>query len=138
MSTTYSYNAANELVLLQPPSGLTASALAQAGQPTISTYEADRNLLVENADGSLTTYTWDFENRLIGVSSPSGAETYTYSADGMRQKKATSSGTVYFVRDGQNVLIETDANLVTQAHYTDFPSEWGGLSSERRGSTSRK
>ena len=34
------------------------------------------------------------------------------------------------------MLIETDANLVTQAHYTDLPGEWGGLASERRGSTS--
>ncbi len=103
MSTTYSYNAANELVLLQPPSG----------QPTTSTYDASGNLLVENSGGSLTTYTWDTENRLISVSSPSGVETYTYSADGLREKKVTSSGTVYFVRDGENVLIETDANLVT-------------------------
>ena len=54
----------------------------------------------------------------------------------MREKKATSSGTVCFVRDGENVLIETDANLVTQAHYTDSPGMWGGLSSERRGATS--
>ncbi len=60
----------------------------------------------------------------------------TYSADGNRQKKVNSSGTVFFVRDGENVLIETDANLVTQAHYTDSPGEWGGLSSARRGSTS--
>ncbi len=94
------------------------------------------NRLVKNNGGQLTTYTWDFENRLIGVSSSGGVETYTYSADGMRQKEVNSSGTVIFVRDGQNVLIETDANLVTQAHYTDFPGEWGGLSSERRGSTS--
>ena len=47
-----------------------------------------------------------------------------------------SSGTVYYVRDGENVLIETDANLVTQAHYTDFPGVWGGLTSERRGGVS--
>ncbi len=33
------------------------------------------------------------------------------------------------------VLIETDANLVTQSHYTDSPGEWGGLASERRGNT---
>ncbi len=125
--TTYSYNAANELVLLQPSSG----------QPTTNTYDADGNLLVENAGGSLTTYTWDTENRLIGISYPDGTvDTYSYSADGLREKKATSSGTVYFVRDGENVLIETDAGLVTQAHYTDFPGMWGGLASERRGSVS--
>ena len=47
-----------------------------------------------------------------------------------------SSGTVHYVRDGENVLIETDANLITQAHYTDYPGMWGGLASERRGDVS--
>ncbi len=103
---------------------------------TTSTYNANGNLLTENAGGALTTYSWDYENRLIGVSSPSGTETYSYSADGMREDKANSSGTVHYVRDGENVLIETDANLITQTHYTDFPGVWGGLESERRGGVS--
>ena len=30
----------------------------------------------------------------------------------------------------------TDAGLVTQAHYTDFPGVWGGLASERRSGVS--
>ncbi len=124
--TTCSYNAGNELTLLTPPSGA----------PTTSTYDANGNLLVENAGGALTTYSWDYENRLVGVSSPTGVETYSHSADGMREEKVNSSGTVYYVRDGENVLIETDAGLVTQAHYTDFPGMWGGLASERRGGVS--
>ena len=124
--TTCSYNAGNEMTLLTPPSGA----------PTTSTYDANGNFLTENAGGALTTYSWDYENRLTGVSSPSGTETYSYSADGMREEKVNSSGTVYYVRDGENVLIETDAGLVTQAHYTDFPGVWGGLASERRGGVS--
>ncbi len=47
-----------------------------------------------------------------------------------------SSGTVYYVSDGENVLIETDVYLITQAHYTDCPGVWGGLASERRGDVS--
>ena len=54
----------------------------------------------------------------------------------MREEKVNSSGTVYYVRDGENVLLETDANLITQAHYTDYPGMWGGLASERRGDVS--
>ena len=54
----------------------------------------------------------------------------------MREEMVNSSGTGYYVRDGENVLIETDAGLVTQAHYTDFPGEWGGLASERRSGVS--
>ena len=120
------YNSANELILTQQPSGA----------PTTSTYDANGNLLTENTGGALTTYAWDYENRLIGVSSPSGVETYAYSSDGMREEKVNSSGTVYYVRDGENVLIETDANLITQAHYTDFPGMRGGLASARRGGVS--
>ncbi len=124
--TTCSYNAGNELTLLTPPSGA----------PTTSTYDANGNLLTENAGGALTTYSWDWENRLTGVSSPSETETYSYSADRMREEKENSAGTVHYVRDGENVLIETDAGLVTQAHYTDFPGVGGGLTSERRGGVS--
>ena len=62
--------------------------------------------------------------------------TTNYDSDGMRKEKANSAGSVYYVRDGDNVLIETDAGLVTQAHYTDFPGIWGGLASERRGGVS--
>ena len=121
--TTYSYNAGNELTLLQPPSG----------QPTTSTYDANGNLLTENAGGSLTTYTWDTENRLTGVAYPDATiDTFSYSADGMRQKEATSNGAIYSVRDGQNVLIETDASLITQAHYTD-PRLREGMLSRRVG-----
>ncbi|MDQ3847445.1 MAG: RHS repeat-associated core domain-containing protein [Thermoproteota archaeon] len=74
---------------------------------------------------------------MIGVTSPDGArETYTYSADGLRQKKASAAGSVIYVRDDENVLLETDANLLTQLRYTDFPGVWGGLTSQRRGGVS--
>jgi uncharacterized protein RhaS with RHS repeats len=58
--TTSSYNAANEMTLVTPPTG----------QPTTISWDAKGNCLLENAGGSLTTYTWDFENRLTSVSSP--------------------------------------------------------------------
>ncbi|HEV2474037.1 MAG TPA: RHS repeat-associated core domain-containing protein, partial [Chthonomonadales bacterium] len=77
------------------------------------------------------------ENRMTGVANPDGtSETHVYSADNMRQKKVTSAGTVLFVRDGQNVLIETDGSGVTQAHYTDYPGMRGGLAPQRRGTAS--
>ena len=33
----------------------------------------------------MTSYSWDFENRLIGITTPTAYVTSTYSADGKRQ-----------------------------------------------------
>ena len=125
--TAYAYGAANELVLITPPSG----------QPTTISYDANGNQDLENAGGQLTSYVWDFENRLTGVAYPVGTiGTYAYSADGMRQKEVTTDGEADFVWDGVNVLLEADAAGSTQADYTDYPGMWGGLVSERRSGAS--
>src|SRR5579862_548568 len=120
--TTYAYIPSNELTLLTPP----------AGSPTTSTYDGNGNVLVENTGGALATYTWDGENRLLSFASVPVMETYAYSADGMRQKRVSGPTVTYFVHDGNNVLIETDASLVTEAKYTDLPGAWGGKFSLRR------
>jgi hypothetical protein len=68
---------------------------------------------------------------------PTGlADTFLYAADTLRQQAVTASGTVNFVWDQANVLMEKDQGLLTQAHYSDYPGMWGGLSSQRRGSVS--
>jgi len=124
--TTYLYNPANEMTWMQPPSG----------QPTTSLWDANGNLKSENAGGQLTTYGWDYEDRMAGVSYPNGTlDTFLYREDGLRQKKVTAAGTTGFLWDEQNVLIETDGSGSTQAHYTDFPGYWGGLASHRRSGT---
>jgi RHS repeat-associated protein len=63
-------------------------------------------------------------------------ETYSYAADGKRRQKVTASGTTTFIWDGENVLAEQDQNLVTRARYTQFPSIWGGLVSQRQNGVS--
>jgi len=70
---------------------------------------------------------WDDDGRLASATVNGQVETYLYSADGMRQGKVTTSGTVLYVRDGQNVLMETDGSGNVQAYYTHAPGEWGGL-----------
>jgi RHS repeat-associated protein len=122
--TTYTYNVADELTLVEPPTG----------QPTTMTWDANGSLHVENAGGELTTYTWDDEDRLIGIAHPDGTlDTHTYAPNRLRHRKETSEETTLFVWDGQNVLMETDEDLATQAQYTDSPGYWGGLVSQRRG-----
>lgn len=123
--TTGTFNAANEIVLLQPPSEA----------PTTSSWDANGNLVVENTGGTLTSYSWDPENRLLGVAGSTN-ETYQYSQDGLRKSKTNSSGTTVFTWDQQNVLLEANEGLVIQARYTDYPGYWGGLASERQGANS--
>ena len=83
-----------------------------------------------------TTYVWNGENRLASVVSSTGVESYTYSDDGLRKQKVNAGGTTNFVWDDQNVLLETDVNQITLAHYTDYPGYWGGLASQRRSGAS--
>ena len=63
-------------------------------------------------------------------------ETYSYAGDGKRRQKVNASGTVNYLWDQENVLAELDGSRVTQAQYTQFPGEWGGLVSQRRSGTS--
>ncbi len=125
--TTCTYNAANALVTSQAPTGVV----------TTSSYDANGSLTLENAGGALTTYAWDSENRMLSVAAAGQTQTNTYSADSMRQSKATATGTVHYVRDGENVFIETDASLVTVAQHTDLPGMWGGKYAQRRSGASR-
>ncbi len=123
-TTSYQVNAANELVLTTPPTGA----------PTTSTWDADGNLAVENTGGQLTTHTWDTDNRLLRIDKPDGTwETNTYRADGLRSSHEDTDGLVYFVLDGQNVLLEKNSSKVRRAIYTQLPGIWGGAFSYRRG-----
>ena len=85
----------------------------------------------------LTTYTWDAENHLLSVANAGGTEAYAYSADGMRETKVSGGATVHYVRDGENVLSETDGALATVAQHTDLPGMWGGKFVQRRSGASR-
>jgi RHS repeat-associated protein len=119
--TSSSYDAANELVLLTPASGM----------PTTSSHDPNGNLTLENAGGSLTSYSWDFENRLIGVAYPTGQrQTFGYAANGHRnQFTIPGSGLAHH-------LLSTNAGLVTQVHYTNNPGYWGGLVSQNQNGVS--
>ena len=68
---------------------------------------------------------------------PSGTRnTFTYNGDGQRVQKQDSAGTTKHVWDGQNILLETDGSNIIQVVYTQEPTEYGNLLSQRRGGTS--
>jgi RHS repeat-associated protein len=82
----------------------------------------------------LTTNTWDGENRLTRVALPSGTvNSFAYDADGQRVQKLDSTATTNFIWDGQNVVLETEANDTIQVAYTLEPKRYGNLISQSRG-----
>ena len=77
------------------------------------TYDLLGNLVQKVAVGNpadVTTYTYNAENRLIGVTTPTVATTYVYDPMGRRIAKTVNGVTIRYVLDGQNVLLELDGS----------------------------
>jgi RHS repeat-associated protein len=146
-TTTYGYDSNSQLISVVLPGGRTINyqydaegnrtAVTDNGVPTDyasnhfdqyttvggSTYgyDADGNRTVTSGPGGNTTYTYDFENRLIGVTTPTDGWAYRYNALGQRIATTHNGQTTQYLVDPSdlgNVVGEYDAagNLV--AHYT--------------------
>jgi len=123
-STTYTYNASNELATSESSAGVTTFA-----------FDGNGNLLTSLAPGSqITTNTWDGENRLTQVSLPTAiTDLFTYNGDGQRIRKQDPTGTTKQLWDEQNILLETNASNIIQVVYTLEPVFYGNLISQSRG-----
>jgi YD repeat-containing protein len=90
-------NAANEITTIQQGSGATTV-----------TYDANGNQVGENLLGRLTSYSFDNENRLVGIVFPNGTRsTYSYVGDGLRRSAFEAGGTLTtFLWDGNDYLME--------------------------------
>jgi RHS repeat-associated protein len=75
---------------------------------TRNAYDANGNTLIKTDSTGITTYNWDYENRLTSVVLPGSGGTVTFKYDpfGRRIYKSSSSGTSIFAYDGYN-LAET-------------------------------
>ena len=125
--TQNTFNAANELLVVTPPSGAA----------TTNTFDANGNLTVANTGGAITTNTWDSEHRLTNIANPDGSSIQSvYSQDGLRKSKTTEGATTLYTWDEQNVLLETSTAGALLARNTDYPGYWGGLASQNRSGVS--
>jgi len=126
--TTYSYDAANQLKYGQ----------AVAGRTTYS-YDATGNQRIEQpATGNRTTTTWNFENQPTQYRLPTGSPvTMTYNGDNRRVTSQQSTTTTKFVWDQPTdaYLTELDGSNAVQAVYTNEPTQYGSVVSQRRGTT---
>ncbi len=123
--TTYTYNPASELLTSQVGEAVTTFS-----------YDPVGNTVGEQSAAGEIDFTWDGENRLVEVDDGETVETSAYDATGLRRQKTAGGETTNFVWDRVNLLAELDDTLARLAQYTDYPGVWGGLSSQRRNSTS--
>ena len=92
-----------------------------AGQTTY-TYDNNGNRKTSTSEGVTTTYSWDFENRLTGISTPDRSNiTYTYDGMGNRISRTENGVTTRYVLDltggMSRVLAETDDGGNVTAYY---------------------
>jgi len=61
-------------------------------------YDNNGNTLTKNVSSGITTYAWDFENRLTSVTlpGPGGTVSFAYEPFGRRIKKVSGGGTSIF------------------------------------------
>jgi len=95
------------------------------------TYQYNNNGCLITEISSVTgtkTYTYDYENRLIGITLPDGTViNYAYSGDG-RRISANNNGTVVkYIYDGLLPVAERDNSGMLLASYTRIPGRPGGI-----------
>lgn len=104
-ASPYVYNSSNELT----------------SDPSASfTYDSNGNPLTKMTSAGTTSYTWDFDNRLVSVTLPNngGSVSFKYDPQGRRIQKSSASGTTNYVYDGVNLLEEVDSSGNVLARYT--------------------
>jgi RHS repeat-associated protein len=98
-------------------------------------YDANGNRATKTEAGQTTTYTYDYENRLVRADLPGGAwVTYDYDALGRRVRKNNNGTVTLYWYEGEDIVLETDAAGVEQARYTHGPGIDSPLKVKRGGS----
>lgn len=119
----YAYNNSNEL---------TSTSTATY------TYDNNGNTLTKTEGSNVTTYAWDFENRLVSVALPGSGGTVSFKYDpfGRRIQKASTAGTTNYAYDGAGPTEEVDAAGSAVARYSVGPEIDEPLGMLRSGATS--
>jgi RHS repeat-associated protein len=120
---SYTNNTSNEL---------TATSSATYG------YDLNGSAVTKNDSTGITTYAWDFENRLISLTLPGSGGTVSFKYDpfGRRIYKSSSTATSIFAYDGDNLIEETNASGGVVARYSPGLNIDEPLAMLRSGTTS--
>ena len=143
VTTNYGYDNIYQLLSATPSSGTAESysydavgnRLASTGVPSYTVnssneltstssasygYDLNGNAVTKNDSTGITTYAWDYENRLTSVTLPGvgGTVSFKYDAFGRRIYKSSSAGTSVFAYDGDNLVEETNGSGTVVARYS--------------------
>lgn len=88
------------------------------------TYDLDGNMTnkVKKVGGETTTYTYNSEDQLIGVTTPTQTISYKYDALGRRIEKNVGGTITRYIYDGEDIIQELDENNQIIAAYVHGPS----------------
>ena len=129
----YSYDAVGN----RNPSSFTYDTANRLLENSSYTYDYDNNgnLIKKTSkqDATITTYTYDAEDRLIGVTIPTTQAIYSYDPLGRRIGKNVNGTITRYLYDGEDILLEYDGTNTLQSRYTHGPGIDEPLVMERGG-----
>lgn len=86
------------------------------------THDAAGNRATKTEPAGTTTYTYDYESRLVRVDLPGGSwVSYDYDSLGRRVRKNSNGTVTLYWYDGEDIVVESSAAGVEQARYTHGP-----------------
>ncbi len=94
------YDAANEQIVLD------------SSTPNL-TYDLNGNLISKADSNGTTIYEWDVRNRLVSISGPNIAATFSYDSFGRRISKTINGQKVEYLYDRQDIIGEIEGGVLT-------------------------
>ena len=85
------------------------------------TYDFNGNLATELAGGNTATYTWDMDDKLVGLASGGLTRSYVYGYTGDRLQAATTGGTTLSYLYSKEDLLQTSGAGVDTVDFTQGP-----------------
>ena len=82
----------------------------------VFTDEGTPSMSISNAEISITHYDYDLLNRLQTVTANDENISYTYGVDNLRKTKTVNGITTGYIWNGQNMVAETDGNIIKTIH----------------------
>ena len=121
----YTYNENNQLV-----------SVAKDESPYADfTYDNNGNVLTKTVGSNVTTYSWDSENRLTKIQTPTQIVEFAYDPFGRRIQKKVGASVKKFVYDREDIVAEYDGANTLQATYIHGPNIDEPLQMKRGGAT---